>query len=233
MSLPRLLAACLAVVLLCGADAAFARKHSREPGASAKQEQPAATGRYDYYIMALSWSPTFCQTRGDDEDEQCGRKGYGFILHGLWPQYENGGGPERCDTRDGDPDRATVAATLPFMPSRRLINHEWRKHGACTGLGAKGYFGTADRAFAAIHMPPELKAPARSLEMSGNDLRSALKRANPTLGDDMMTLHCSKGQLVEVRVCLDKDTSPRRCGKRLRNSCPASRSFEIPAVQGQ
>ena len=228
MSLPRCLFACLVVLAFGFSDAAQARKRSHDDGGGQRSE---AAGPYDYYVMALSWSPTFCQTRGEGEQEQCGEKGYGFILHGLWPQYENGGGPELCDTRESGPDRKTVAETLAFMPSRRLINHEWRKHGACTGLGAQKYFETADRAFAALQMPTELKAPRRSLQMNGDQLRAALKRANPTLGDDMMSLHCSKGQLVEVRVCLDKDTHPRRCGKRMRNACSASTPFEIPAVQ--
>jgi ribonuclease T2 len=227
MSSKRLLLACLAAFVLCLADGAAARKPARDSGG-----QPTdVAGTYDYYVMALSWSPTFCQTRGQDEEDQCGEKGYGFILHGLWPQYEKGGGPERCETRDSGPDRGTVAQTLAFMPSRRLINHEWRKHGACTGLGADKYFQTADRAFAALHVPPELKAPHQDLQMNGDELRAALKRANPELRDDMMSLHCSKGQLVEVRVCLDKDTRLRSCGKRMRNACPASRPFEIPAVR--
>lgn len=227
MSLPRRLLACLAVLALGFAASADARKHSHE----GDERRSDTVGAYDYYVMALSWSPTFCQTRSDDEQEQCGEKGYGFILHGLWPQYEDGGGPELCDTRESGPDRKTVAETLAFMPSRRLINHEWRKHGACTGLGAEKYFQTADHAFASLQLPQELKAPRRNLEMNGDQLRAALKRANPTLGDDMMSLHCSKGQLVEVRVCLDKNTRLRSCGKRMRNACPASRPFEIPAVQ--
>lgn len=223
----RLLLACLAVFALGLADGAAARK-SRDSGG---QPQPAAAGTYDYYVMALSWSPTFCQTRGEDEEDQCGERGYGFILHGLWPQYEKGGGPERCETRESGPDRKTVAQTLAFMPSRRLINHEWRKHGACTGLDADEYFQTADRAFAALQVPQELKAPRQALQMNGDQLRAALKRSNPQLRDDMMSLHCSQGQLVEVRVCLDKDTRLRSCGKRMRNACPASRPFEIPAVR--
>lgn len=225
--MPRFLFVCLAVFALGFADAADARKRSDQ-----NDQSSDTIGAYDYYVMALSWSPTFCQTpAADDEDEQCGKKGYGFILHGLWPQFENGGGPERCETRESGPDRKTVADTLAFMPSRRLINHEWRKHGACTGLGAEKYFETADRAFTSLQLPQELKTPRQPLQMNGDQLRNALKRANPNLGDDMMSLHCSKGQLVEVRVCLDKQTKPRSCGKRMRSGCSPSKPFEIPAVQ--
>ena len=78
-------------------------------------------------------------------------------------------------------------------------------------------------------MTPELKAPKKELTMTSDQLRGALKRANPGLADNMMNLHCSKGELVEVRVCLDKDLSPRACGKRMRNACPARATFTIPA----
>jgi len=215
-------------LLLAASGAAIARKsgQSSHHGRSA----PAATGttgEYDYYVMALSWSPTFCQTH-PDEDEQCSHKGYGFVLHGLWPQYDRGGGPERCSTTD-EPDRKTVANTLAFMPSKRLINHEWRAHGACTGLDPAAYFGLADRAFAAVEIPSELKAPEAPVQMSSSQLVSAFRKANPKLGEDMLTLHCSRGELVEVRVCLDKNLGPRSCGKRMLSRCPASASFNLPA----
>lgn len=223
------LAAALALGL---GGVALARHTSADAGAAKRAPRSAAkgtAGEYDYYVMSLSWSPTYCRTHPDERD-QCGDKGYGFILHGLWPQYEGGGGPQRCDSDDA-PDRKTVAGALAFMPSKRLINHEWRAHGACTGLAPQQYFGLADRAFAVVHVPPELRAPASDLAMSGDDLRAALRRANPGLRDDMMNLHCSQGQLAEVRFCLDKDLGLRACGRRLRNACPATATFSIPAAR--
>lgn len=208
------------------ASTAFAR-HSRSQTPPAAIT--AATAHYDYYLMALSWSPTFCQTHPDERD-QCGSKGYGFVLHGLWPQDENGSGPQRCPT-DSQPDRKTIAQTLAFMPSKRLINHEWYTHGACTGMDPADYFETADRAFAALHVPPQLNAPQSALQMNATDLRAALKSVNPDLRDDMMSLHCSQGELVEVRVCLDKDLALRSCGKRTRTGCPVTAAFTIPATK--
>jgi ribonuclease T2 len=186
-----------------------------------------ARGVYDYYVMALSWSPTFCELHLE-EDEQCSHKGYGFVLHGLWPQYEGGGGPEKCATTD-EPDRKTVASALAFMPSRELVSHEWRTHGACTGLGPAGYFSLADRAFAAVHVPPEFNAPRDALHMTSQHLIDAFKAANAGLADDALTLHCSRGELVEVRVCLDKQLAPRSCGKRMQSRCPATAEFTLPA----
>ncbi|HEY6940672.1 ribonuclease T2 [Dokdonella sp.] len=220
------LAVLFAAALVAGSCTVASARQSHASKAPKPQVTDAA-GRYDYYVMALSWSPTFCRTH-PDEDEQCGHEGFGFVLHGLWPQYEGGGGPQRCRT-DATPDRRTVEATLAFMPSRRLVNHEWHAHGSCSGLAPSAYFGLADRAFASVQVPPELKAPSRDLSMRAADLRAALERANPGLADDMLSLHCSQGELVEVRVCLDKDLAPRRCGKRMRTGCPVSAPFTIPA----
>lgn len=203
---------------------------ARHPARSHRAPTPAAApGHYDYYVMALSWSPTYCQTHAD-EQEQCGHQGYGFVLHGLWPQDDRGRGPERCAT-DAMPERRTVAEALAFMPSKRLITHEWRTHGSCTGLDPAGYFALADRAFAAVRVPPELMAPRQDLTLRADELRAAFKRANPALADDMFSLHCSKGDLVEVRICLDKsDLAPRQCGQRMRSGCPRSAPFSLPAA---
>jgi ribonuclease T2 len=65
--------------------------------------------------------------------------------------------------------------------------------------------------------------------MTQSALRDAFRRANPGLADDMLSLHCSRGQLVEVRVCLDKDLAPRECGKRMPSRCPSRATFEVPA----
>jgi ribonuclease T2 len=213
-----------AFALACAAKthgSSHSRSHGHKPAASGTR------GEYDYYVMALSWSPTYCELH-PDEDEQCGHKGYGFVLHGLWPQYENGGGPEECATSDA-PGRRTIARTLAFMPSRALINHEWRAHGACSGLDADAYFALADQAFGTIHAPPELGAPQTSRRMTQAALRDAFRRANPGLADDMLSLHCSRGQLVEVRVCLGKDLAPRECGERMTSRCPSRATFTVPA----
>lgn len=221
----------IAIVLACAAVGALHAKNSSKSSHSHHSHTgPAAkgkTGEYDYYVMALSWSPTFCETH-PDEEEQCSHKGYGFVLHGLWPQYESGGGPERCATNK-EPDRKTIANTLAFMPSRELIDHEWRTHGACTGLDPTAYFALADRAFAAVHVPPEFTAPKEPLHVTSEQIVDLFRRANAGLADDMLSLHCSRAELAEVRVCLDKDLAPRSCGKRMQSRCAATAEFALPA----
>jgi len=190
----------------------------------------SAPGRFDYYLMSLSWSPSYCLTH-PDESEQCGSKGFGFVLHGLWPQNRNGSWPQHCPTHTA-PDRATIERTLAFMPSRHLIEHEWQTHGACSGLDPAGYFDSADRAFAGVAIPPALKAPRTPPALTADGLVHAFALANPGLDRTMMSVVCHDGgELAEVRICLNRDTlAPQACGGRVRNSCRQG-PLKIPAVR--
>ena len=197
----------------------------REPVDPASSQAPA----FDYYLMALSWSPTFCESNPEDR-EQCGARGYGFILHGLWPQFEQGFGPRDCPGNQR-PKRATIDRTLSFMPSRRLIEHEWLAHGTCSGLSPDAYFTQADRAFASIRIPPVLQPTARPGPMTAEDIRQAFVEANPALQANMMGVNCKSGKLSEVRICVDTELQPRRCGKGVEMRCPRDVPLRIPLVR--
>ena len=179
----------------------------------------SAADHFDYYLMSLSWSPSFCETHPDETD-QCSRKGFGFVLHGLWPQNQNGSWPQHC-SGGGAPDEATVERTLAFMPSRHLIEHEWQTHGTCSGLDAQGYFELADRAFAQVKIPPALSAPQSAPNLSAADLVQAFVQVNPGLDESMISVACHNGsELSEVHVCMNKDNlAPQACGGRVHNSC--------------
>lgn len=45
-------------------------------------------GDFDYYVLSLSWSPTWCALEGDERGSpQCDAdRDLGWVLHGLWPQ---------------------------------------------------------------------------------------------------------------------------------------------------
>jgi ribonuclease T2 len=209
---------CLAAaILLCGA--ADARRHR---SASVEGEP----GQFDYYLLTLSWSPTYCLIHPDDRSE-CARKGYGFVLHGLWPQFDAGGYPENCsvDTRLSP---AAEAVGREVYPSASLMRHEWQRHGTCSGLDAVDYFHTADRAFAAVRIPSNLAAPTTTVTMTSAQLAAQFRAANPSLPPSALTVACSRGELSEVRLCLGRDLSLRSCGRGVRSSCPSS-PIEVPA----
>src|SRR5580693_10574306 len=70
-------------------------------GASAQDRRQNTPGEFDFYVLSLSWSPSFCEEaseRGSEQrsQAQCGGRPFSFVVHGLWPQYEHGF-PEYCD----------------------------------------------------------------------------------------------------------------------------------------
>jgi ribonuclease T2 len=217
-----------ALIPLLGSADALARKshHERERAAAASQE-----AHFDYYLLSLSWSPSFCTTHPQERD-QCGGQGYGFVLHGLWPEYERGMGPQHCAS-DARPDAATVQRMLEVSPSRGLIAHEWQTHGACSGLAPDAYFAAARRAFDAIRVPRGIVAAASPLRLSARDVAQAFVAANPGLHEDMLAVQCDGMRLAEVRVCLDKDDlSPRRCGAKVAGNCHQG-ALQIPLAKGR
>ncbi len=184
------------------------------------QQQPRrasprnAPGQFDYYVLSLSWSPEHCAGPAGARDRfQCaGERKYGFIVHGLWPQFEKGW-PESCTT-DPPPDRATVDQTLPIMPSPGLIRHEWSKHGTCSGLSSRDYFARIRSTFSALKIPPDYQQPLKQLTVKPIDIKRKFVAANPGHTEQSVRVQCSGGRfLSEVRVCLDKDMKPRPCAR--------------------
>ena len=208
-------------VLLCSFPGlAHARAH-HSPAA-----QVAEPGQFDYYLLTLSWSPTYCLVHTEDRWE-CGGRGYGFVLHGLWPQFDSGGYPQNC-LADSTLSPAAEAAGRSVFPSPRLMLHEWQRHGTCSGLDAVSYFRTADKALAAVRIPGQLSAPAASVALTSGQIAAAFRAVNPRIPENGLTVACSRGELSEVRLCLSRDLTFRSCGRRVRNSCPAI-PIEVPS----
>jgi ribonuclease T2 len=198
------------LLVLVGAPA-LARHHANDT------DSDSAPGEFDYYLLSLSWSPAYCLIHPEDRS-QCDRMGLGFVLHGLWPQDDSGGYPERCESGEElSPEALTVGTTL--YPTARLMRHEWQSHGTCSGLSAVEYFRTADRALAALQIPAVFDAPDHVRSMSRAEIAAAFAAANPAMPAGALAIDCSRGQLSEVRLCLTRALAPRRCGHGIRGSC--------------
>ena len=115
-------------------------------------------GKFDYYVLVLSWSPSYCAGSRDRfstrPDPQCEGRPFSFVVHGLWPQYERGF-PEDCQVPAPRLSRNIVGSMLDLMPSPRLVYHEWDRHGTCSGLGQGAYFDTIRKAREAVKIPPD------------------------------------------------------------------------------
>ena len=117
-------------------------------------------GQFDYYVLSLSWSPSYCAGEaGQNDYQQCapGRR-FAFVVHGLWPQYARGW-PEFCRTRENWIPQDLIDGVMEVMPSKRLIIHEWKKHGSCSGLSQAAYFETVERIFGGLRIPARYLSP--------------------------------------------------------------------------
>jgi ribonuclease T2 len=202
-------------------------QHGPRPiqGQSSRSNQ---TGDFDYYLVSLSWSPSYCLTHPNDK-RQCGGRGFGFVLHGVWPQKQAGGYPENCPVTS-QPSPSAVEKALAFMPSEKLIQHEWTKHGSCSGLSADEYLSLADRAFSLLKIPKEFEAPTSSRTLSAEQITDEFLTNNPRLSKDNLTVSCSGSELQEVRLCVDKQLKPVSCGKGVRTQCGRD-SVQVRAVR--
>lgn len=193
-------------------------------------------GQFDYYALVLSWSPSYCADARDD-DQQCNRrdgKRFSFVLHGLWPQYERGW-PQDCRTaRRPFVPQPLIDSMLDIMPSSRLVIHEYRKHGTCSGLPADLYFSTARRLFRSIRIPDTFRNPFETQTIEPKQLAAELLRANPGLKPDNFAIVCggAGNRLKEVRICFNKTGELRTCGANedQRKLCSANRMY-VPPVR--
>ena len=218
--LPRiLLCAGLALGLTLADFSSPAHAQLRWDQRDSRDQRQHVAGEFDYYALVLSWSPTHCSSpAGQDDDLQCksrdGRR-YAFILHGLWPQYERGY-PEFCRTRRRPfVPQTLIDSMLDIMPSPRLVIHEYRKHGTCSGLEPAGYYQVSRKLFSSIRIPERYINPFETQYVSPRQLQREFIAANPQLKPDMIAISCARGprgRLREIRVCFGKDGKPRSCG---------------------
>jgi ribonuclease T2 len=150
----------LNLLILDAASGASKSHHGRGP-------VDLTPGKFDYYVFSLSWQPAFCQSHKDKKEcvsETDTRfDATNLALHGLWPSKRND--PNHNYAFCGVPgnvkhlDNAQTWCNMPavklsgdtaddlalYMPGYAscLENHEWYKHGTCSGLPSDNYFETA------------------------------------------------------------------------------------------
>ena len=203
---------------------------------SAQDRRQNEPGQFDFYVLSLSWSPSFCDAATERSperaarDQQCGERPFSFVVHGLWPQYEKGF-PEFCQNPAPRLDRNIVSSMLDMMPSPRLIFHEWDRHGVCSGLPARGYFDTVRKARATVKIPPAYLDLAEPKTVSPSEVEEAFVAANPGLTHEAIAIGCDSKRLNEVRICLSKDLKFRNCAEVDRRACRRDQVV-MPRVRG-
>jgi ribonuclease T2 len=195
-----------------------------------RQNQP---GQFDFYVLSLSWSPSFCEAageRGTPPQQQCATRPYSFVVHGLWPQYEKGF-PEFCQQPAPRLDRNIVSAMLDLMPAPRLIFNEWDKHGTCSGLSPNAYFENVRKARALVKIPDDYLELKEPLMVTPDEVEEAFVKANPGLARDAIAVTCDSRRLSEVRICVGKDLRFRACPEIDARACRRDK-IVMPPVRG-
>ncbi|MGA8741704.1 MAG: ribonuclease T [Terracidiphilus sp.] len=197
-------------LLLISACKSSPNAESPASGASASSDRAtphvAQGSGFDYYLLNLSWSPEFCYSH--PSATECASHST-FVLHGLWPQNNNGGYPENCSNAPGPSDPSSFS---DIYPDQGLLQHEWQTHGTCSGLSAGDFFTTARAAVRSITIPPTLSNLSSQTSMPPDEIVSLFTRANPALTSDSVAISCGHNFLTAVEVCLDKSLHPIACG---------------------
>ena len=180
-------------------------------------DKPArASPSFDFYLMALTSHPAFCAD-GNARRQECRAGGHRpLVIHGLWPErLQPRSYPRGCPAPPLDLQPALALELGELMPGMAdgLHQHEWRTHGACSGLDDDDYYrhalGLARRIDSALSAKLTTLA---GRETSAGELRGVADLFSPGLGRTL-TFHCRtlrdapsrRPYLLEVRQCVDND----------------------------
>ncbi len=186
-------------------------------------------GEFDYYVLALSWSPNWCALEGNARNsDQCDpRHDHGWIMHGLWPQFERGW-PSYCNSASRAPSRSETKAMEDIMGSGGLAWHQWKKHGRCSGLSSQDYFALSREAYEKITRPAVFRKLTKEITLPASVVEEAFLQDNPELEADGLTITCKQGHIQEARICLTKTLEPRACGADVIRDCDMSNAYFAP-----
>lgn len=165
----------------------------------------------DYYMLALSWSPGFCDIQREKYGDQlpysfqyqCGNnRTFGWVVHGLWPQNANARAvsdhPRFCKGDLPALSKGLLAQYLAISPGEKLLQGEWEKHGSCAFDSAQQYFAKEQELFNALKLPNQ--------KLSRDELFGWMKQHNPQLKNAY--LRASRNELF---ICYDKKWQVMNC----------------------
>mmetsp|Transcript_17895 Transcript_17895/g.32404 ORF Transcript_17895/g.32404 Transcript_17895/m.32404 type:complete len:340 (+) Transcript_17895:424-1443(+) len=164
---------------------------------------------FDLYVLAMSYQPEFCHGKNYQEYPGCSMSKPILTIHGLWPEWSDGSWPSSCSIESFDPDLVYKIGTKRFylywpdvkagqgVPRYGLWEHEWVKHGTCSGLSQADYFkATLDNS---IPTPGIISAEGSVLSEGSVSKQSLLDAFG--YGGSLVTICNNRKFLSEVRVC--------------------------------
>ena len=195
------------IVLGCYIPENSFAKHKKQPAPASE----IAAADFDYFLLTLSWAPEFCASnpKGKSSAECDPKKHMGLVVHGLWPQYDNGKWPEDCASTP-PVSSATVNHMMPIMPGKDLIQHEWAKHGTCSALSTSDYFGAIEKLYNGLTVPEDFKKPPDSAQTSPFAIEKDFASANNAPAG-AFRVSCPQNEFSAVEICLSKDLQYQAC----------------------
>jgi ribonuclease T2 len=168
----------------------------------------------DVYVFAYSWEPEFCYGKTTTYPGCAAPHDYwktNFIVHGLWPQYSTGGYPATCTTEafnSSVPNAVGYNDMVTYWPNVQVAEgdpnyssfweHEWSKHGTCTGLSQYNYFNDA-LLMVQKYGTPSIVSNNVYKDISSSDLRAAYG------GSSYASLQCLSGKYLSgVYICFSQ-----------------------------
>jgi len=192
-------------------------------------------GDFEFYLLSLSLAPSFCSlsaaNRAKDECRQLTEQQFEqtpLTIHGLWPNRAHvsvANQPTSCSNvklQLSDAVRTDLTRYMPGGPD--LENHEWDKHGTCSGLSPDAYFA------AAISLAKQMNEVVGTVLRDGGmlgaqvnvrQLVSGVAAKDPKLANSIVVscvqAPAKKGHkrdflVEEIRFTLSKDLKPITAG---------------------
>lgn len=200
---------------------AFSSVAAAAPVCKVKQGKPML------YRLDLTVPATFCQGGNGSQDPSCDEfpKESNLQLHGLWPNYRNGGYPSGNCGAGGCKSQSAAQGKFCQYPKppglymsatwnehsgymagteKCLERHEWVKHGTCSGMSAVAYFDWALTTTASI--AERLALPADT-DISREQFNQLVREKTPEL-DGAIRLTCRGEALSGLYVLLEWGDSP-------------------------
>ena len=183
-------------------------------------------GPIDSYVLAISWSPQFCSTSAGKSDEskfQCKLNKFGFVVHGLWGQNDNAKDdlkdhPRHCNpSKSGDAivvDSKIIEQNICTMPSTKLIQGEWQKHGTCTSMSQVNYFGKINELYNSLYMPDMANIVNEKNETTVLSIVSQILLLNreKNIPSDSIVIRTGKNNVLnEIFICYDTNFNFKAC----------------------
>ncbi|WPX96274.1 ribonuclease T2 family protein [Candidatus Bandiella euplotis] len=204
----------------------------------------AESGKFDYYVFAQAWYPTFCKGRPKGGcDDLSNYMKTDLAPHGLWPNLESknhttsyntscvkspGCRDDYTCTMDAETIGPEVLAKIQNMMPTSLMNHEWKKHGTCTGLNQKEYFETI-LTLQNSHATPDFIKYNIGEYVTFNNIAQAFG------GEKMVNIICKrknkKQYLVEVHHFLDKNLTTIEKKYNATNNCKKNEEIYIATAE--